>query len=220
MRNTMNTFIKTNVKNATKGILTFFFRAVEDTVKLAVNRGVANNDLCSRVDSLTHSQEFVKNDVGCLMKTLTSTAPITKPIKRYAEIAIMNEARSMIGVQTLEKDDKEATPPSPSTARSTALPASLKKNEKMKSEKKKEVPHCSALSCKKYGRSRCSSNNHKVDRHNEDAKNVNLLRPVNILFTKSLNLNSYRLDIHSWVYQVCISGKIVKWARQMDVQMK
>lgn len=64
-----------------KGALSSVYRSVKDIVKKAVNRGAANNAMSSRHHRLTESHEAAQNIVGCVMKTLTFTAPNTKLVK-------------------------------------------------------------------------------------------------------------------------------------------
>lgn len=55
VQSTMESLLKTAAKEAKKGVLSPVYRAVEDRVKQAVDRGAPNNAISSRHNSLTES---------------------------------------------------------------------------------------------------------------------------------------------------------------------
>lgn len=72
---------------------------MEYFIKPAINVVAANDAISSTFHRLTECYAFAQIIVGCLIKTSAFTAPITKLIKRRAEIAVTNEG-SMTQVQT------------------------------------------------------------------------------------------------------------------------
>lgn len=88
----METVFQTAAKVATKEILSPVYGVMKYTVKHAGNRGAADNDMISRLDRLTESQEFEQNTVRCLARTPKFTAPITKLVKRRVKIAVIKKA--------------------------------------------------------------------------------------------------------------------------------
>lgn len=49
---------------------------------------------------------------------------------------------------------------------------------------------------------------------------MNTLKPVNIYFTETLEYRIYRLAKQSQEYNGCVSKKIARWPKRMDVHMK
>lgn len=166
----MESLLKTANKEATKRLLSSLYRAAEDIFKQAVNRGVVDNTINSRLHRFKESKKSAQSNVRCLMKTPIFTAPITKLVIRHIEIAFMNEAKFYRPNTNVGNKNDETTPPSPLTGRSLASSTSSKHDENKKSEKKKKASYSSRSSYMKCGCSNCSSEDYKVDRYNKGAK--------------------------------------------------
>lgn len=127
--NTKETLLNIAAKEATKTILSSFYVGVVDIFKQGVNSGAVDNVISARLDNGTKSQKFVQMVGGCLMKTPAITAPITKLVKRHAEIVAMNEAKIYDPTTNEGNEDEEGTRPSPLTGRYPAPSASSKHDE-------------------------------------------------------------------------------------------
>lgn len=193
--------------------------SVKDIVVQTVNRGAADNSIRLARERLTESEESGLRNADCLLRTPTFTAPITKLDKRHAKVAVAKNVIVYNRCTNVGKANEGVIPQSPLSGRSPASTVSSKHDQKKKSEKK-EASHCSGPSGKKCGMSQSSTEDYKVDSRNKDAKHLNVLRLVNTHLTKADSFNMYRLDMQSQKYKTGISGKIVKRAKQMDVQMK
>lgn len=88
IRTTIESVLKTVAKEVTKGFFSPIYKVVEEIVKQVVIRRAADNTISSRLDTLMYCQELLRNIAVCLIKTFTFTAPITKLVKRDAELAI------------------------------------------------------------------------------------------------------------------------------------
>lgn len=96
---------------------------------------VSDNAISSRLVRCTDHQEVTQSIVGCFLKTPDFTAPTSKPVKRYSEIAVMIKAIFYDSSTIVEKEYEEATPPSPLIRRSPAFSSTRKYEEKKNSEK-------------------------------------------------------------------------------------
>lgn len=66
------------------------YAAVGDLVRHAVDHGAAGNAFGSRLDSLAKAHEFANHILGCLVKASTFKAPITKLVRKCAEVAVVD----------------------------------------------------------------------------------------------------------------------------------
>lgn len=139
IRKTLETILQNAAKHATKGMSIPIYRALENIVKQQVSSSAVDSLITSRPDRLTKSQEFVRNNVGCHVKTTSFKTRITKVVKSHAKIAVMNETKFYERSTNVGREKKEATPPSPLTGRSTASSVSIKYDENEKYDKKKNA---------------------------------------------------------------------------------
>lgn len=65
---------------------------MEDIAKLAVNCNAADNAISWAPDMLIEFQVFAENIVGFLLNKTTLEAPVTKLVRRHAELAVINDA--------------------------------------------------------------------------------------------------------------------------------
>lgn len=146
----MGTIVKTVAKETRIRFHSPLYGPVEDIVEQSVDRAAGDSAIGSRLDMLTESQAFAQNIVGGLTKTAKFTAPITKLVKRHAELAVMNKAEFFDRSTNVGKEHKEPKSSLPLTGRSLASSNSAKHDEMTKSRKKKKVSHSSGSSCKKF----------------------------------------------------------------------
>lgn len=119
IRSTTGTLLKTAAKKVTRGHLSPVHKAVEGIFKYAVNCGAGDNAIRSRLDSVTDSHGFAQNIVGCLMKTTTSTAPISELVKRHAKISVMTKAKFYDPGTNVRKANEDPMSPTPLAGRSS-----------------------------------------------------------------------------------------------------
>lgn len=77
-QDTVETLFKKDVREATKGIFSPIYEAVENSVKHAENQGTAASVISSGLDGPTECQDFSQNFVSCYKETPKFTDPITK----------------------------------------------------------------------------------------------------------------------------------------------
>lgn len=89
-----------------------------------------------------------------------------------------------------------------------------------KDTRKQSSQSLKAFSLKKGGSIKRSSDNYKVDHHNNRSRSVEVLEINNTFFTREMNLEASLLTIQSEKHDSHISGKIAKLERPRHVQMK
>lgn len=149
----------------------------------------------------------------------TFTALVTRLVRQYAGIEIARELRFRDHNIELEPDDDQITPPPSLTDRSKDSSKAYEDDEKK--EKKKSISHSLKRSCcKKFDCSKGSSDNYKVDRHNNDSFGLEVLKPVNTYFIEAMNFRKYRLTLYSQKHNSYISGKLAEWVRLNHCQIE
>lgn len=126
----METFLNTDVKEATKRILIPIYRAVEHVFKQAVNPDAADNAVSPELDSHTKSQRFAQSIVAFLRDNPTFPSPITELVKKQTEITFMDEIKFHDPYIIVRKENKETTPPSALTGRALASSSTFKHDQR------------------------------------------------------------------------------------------
>lgn len=89
-------------------------------LKQALDPDAVDYATSSRLNTFPILRSLYKNIVCLLIKTAVLTAPITKMVKKHAELAVVNKAEFYDTSTKVGRKSQEAKPPPPLTGRSAA----------------------------------------------------------------------------------------------------